>query len=269
MGNAIYTHRWNPSPEQARDAPGIYLLHGTGEHAGRYQRLADRLALAGWRVGAHDHPGHGQSEGKRGLIDPPGALATQAALQIKEFACETGESPVLFGHSLGGVLASELVLEHNLQVAGLVLSAPAFVPHISKLDRVKLKLLTVAAPSLCLDLGYNARNLTHDDDEQRIASHDALNHGFKSATLVNWLMQSGSRSLHHAHELAVDTLLLIAGADPVVDSSQTRLFGHRVSADRMTVHEYDGYYHEILNETPAWRERVESDITQWLTRFDH
>ena len=267
MNSSTHSYRWQPAAGSLKRSSGVYLLHGTGEHAGRYERLANLLTKAGWVVGAHDHPGHGQSAGKRGLIDPPGALVTQAAIQIQAFAKETGAAPIVFGHSLGGVTATELVLQHGLTVRGLILSAPALVPITSRMDRFKLRLLTLFAPKLCLDLGYNASRLTHDKDIQRLAHADPLIHSFKSSSLVNWIIQSGHRTLDAASGIEIPTLLLIAGGDLVVDSEQTRLFARRMDADKLTLKEYEGFYHELLNETPDRRERVLADIEHWLCQF--
>lgn len=267
MTKAIYTHRWHPPEDVPARTHGIYLLHGTGEHAARYDAFANRLAAQGFRVGAHDHPGHGRSEGKRGLIDPPGSLATQAAIQIQAFARETDSQPILFGHSLGGSLAAELVLQHHLPVSGLILSAPALMPIMSATDKVKLKLLSIVAPTLCLDLGSDPSRLTHDASIMAKASSDALNHSYKSATLVNWLISTGRKSMEKADQLKVKTLLLIAGADPIIDSAQTRVFAQRIESSLLTVHEYDGYLHELLNETPERRERVMIDIDRWLEHY--
>jgi alpha-beta hydrolase superfamily lysophospholipase len=267
MNSFIHSYRWRPPVGVPQRSHGVYLLHGTGEHAGRYEQLATRLAAAGWLVGAHDQPGHGQSSGKRGLIDPPGALVTQSAIQIQAFANETGSMPIVFGHSLGGVVATELVLQHGLNVKGLILSAPAFVPITSTMDRIKLRLLTLIAPRLCLDLGYNASRLTHDERTQNLAHADPLIHSYKSSTLVNWLMQSGQRSIDMAATLNCPTLLLIAGDDLVVESDKTRLFASRVCPEKLTLSEYKGFYHELLNETPERRELVLADIENWLAQF--
>lgn len=264
---SIHTYRWKPPAGTPVNTIGVYLLHGAGEHAGRYQQLADRLTALGFVVGAHDHSGHGRSAGRRGLIDPPGALSIQAAAQIQAFTAETGHSPVLFGHSLGGVLAAELVLQHGLDVPGLILSAPAFVPRMSRADQIKLSLLNLFAPRLCIEFPYDASVLTSDDEQRRIANKDALNHGFKSASLVAWLLASGRRSLNLASTLDKDTLLLIAGADTVVDSDKTREFAAQSSSNHLTVHDYDGYLHEPLNESAQKRERVLQDIEAWILRF--
>lgn len=246
----------------------MYVLHGTGEHAGRYEPLASALAEAGWQVGAHDHPGHGQSSGQRGLIHPAGALATQAAIQIQSFARETGATPIVFGHSLGGLLATELVILHQMRCRALVLSAPALAPIMSLTDKLKLRLLSAVAPRLCLDLGYDATTLTHDPDVQAEAMQDKLIHSFKSATLLNWLVETGREVQPKASGLDIPVLLLIAGSDPIVDSARTRAFAEGINQRLITSIEYEGYYHELLNETPERRQRVLRDICVWLDSLD-
>ena len=223
-----------------------------------------RLSHAGYLVGAHDHPGHGRSSGKRGVFDPPGELATKAAIQCQRFAAETGGEPILFGHSLGGVLATELVIEHALPVAGLILSAPAFVPYIRKRDLIQVKLLAHLSPTFTVNRPYAATLLTHNEDIREEAEADPLNHGVKSASLVHWLVQSGSRQLKKAFELKPETLVLIAGDDQVVNSAHTREFADQVGPEKLTVHEYEDAYHEILNETPERAERVFADIMHWM-----
>lgn len=267
MMDNIHTHRWDPPVGVPVHPVGIYLLHGTGEHAARYDRLATRLASRGWRVGAHDHAGHGRSHGQQGLVHPENLLSKAAVDQIAAFTTETGTMPVLFGHSLGGVLATELVIEHKLPVAGLMLSAPAFVPLMRPVDHLKLRILSAFAPKFCLDLGYEPGRLTQDEEEQQRASADTLIHGYKSATLVNWLLKTGQRMIDKAGLLDVETLLMIAGADVVADSSKTRLFASKVPSQYLTVHDYDNHFHELLNETPERRERTMSDMERWLDRL--
>lgn len=267
MTSTIHTHRWNPPAGSPERPLGIYLLHGTGEHAARYDRLATRLASHGWCIAAHDHVGHGRSLGRRGLVHPENVLSSVATDQIDTFAAQTGATPVVFGHSLGGVLATQLVIEEKLPVAGLMLSAPAFAALMRPIDHVKLRLLSAFAPKLCLDLSYDPGRLTQDPGEQQAALADTLIHGYKSATLVNWLLRTGQRMIDQAEQLDVDTLLMIAGADLVADSDKTRLFASKVPEQYLTVHDYEDYYHELLNETPEKRDRMMSDMERWLEQF--
>ncbi len=267
MTATIHTQQWNPPAGTPERPLGIYLLHGTGEHAARYDRLATRLASHGWRVAAHDHIGHGRSRGQRGLVHPENVLSSVAADQIDTFATQTGATPVVFGHSLGGVLATQLVIEQKLSVAGLMLSAPAFAALMRPIDHLKLRLLSAFAPKLCLNLSIDPSRLTQDVQEQQVALADTLIHGYKSASLVNWLLSTGQRMLDQAEQLNVDTLLMIAGADLVADSNKTRLFASKVPAQYLTVYDYEDSYHELLNETPERRDRMMADVERWLERF--
>jgi len=260
----IHSRRWYPADNVPRREVAVYILHGTGEHSGRYEHLAQHLTALGYVVGAHDHIGHGLSGGKRGVIDPPGALVTQAAIECGKFSLETGRPPVLFGHSLGGVVATELVFEHGLPVAGLILSAPAFVPYTRWQDRLQVKLLALIAPRLTVERPYDASRLTHDENIQTQAEADPLNHGFKSASLVSWLLCSGTRQLSQAARLPVPTLLLIASDDSVVDSSYTHQFASNAPAEFMSSQSYENCRHEILNEIAAIADIAFSDIELWL-----
>lgn len=260
----IHTYRWNPPAHVQVKQTSVYLLHGTGEHAGRYEAFAKQLTDAGYRVGSHDHPGHGRSSGKRGVIDPPGAYCTQAVIQFMQFAKETDCTPILFGHSLGGLVACELVLDFALPVSGLILSAPPFAVMIRKRDWLQVKALAALAPTFTVQRPYSAKRLTHDEANQRQAEADPLNHGVKSASLVDWLLISGARQLRNANLLRVDSLLLIAGEDSVVDSAQSLSFAANAPEQHMTSKIYEGCRHEILNETPELVAPVYQDILAWL-----
>lgn len=142
-GELLFGRHWMPAHPHGG---GIYLLHGLGEHCGRYDALATWLAERGWQVRAHDHHGHGRSPGVRGTIPRSGALAEDAADLVGRFARELGRRPVLFGHSMGGALAAELVVVRRLPVAALVLSSPALDPGLNRLQRLMLAAMLRLAP---------------------------------------------------------------------------------------------------------------------------
>ncbi len=260
----VYRHRWAPPAGVSARSGGVYLLHGTGEHAGRYERLAQRLAANGWTVGAHDHPGHGLSGGPRGRLPVAGALATRAAIEFARFEREIGTRPYLFGHSLGGVVACELVLLHRLPVEGLLLSAPAIVPRLSRGSAFKLKFFSHLMPQKVVELPYDPAILTHDPEQQQAALSDPMVHGFKSAEFIGWLMQAAQQVLSAADQLNVQTLLMIAGEDVVIDTEYTHEFAQRAPQSLLTVKIYEDCHHELLNECLEHRERVKRDIVRWL-----
>jgi len=261
---AIKTFRWEAAPDSPSRPCGVYLLHGMGEHAARYDSLAQHLSAQGWRVGAHDHPGHGQSSGKRGVANPPDILVNQAQQQLEQFASECGAQPVLFGHSLGGVVAAELVLVRRAAVCGLMLSAPAIVPIISSGNKLKLRVLGALAPNFAVELPYDASLLTHDQQVIAEAQSDPLIHGFKSAGLVRWLLNSSTKAITLADQMSVPTLLMIAGSDQLIDIGRTEEFSERIPEHLLSRRFYEGCHHEILNEVPAIRNQALADITAWL-----
>lgn len=262
--SSIHTRRWFVPDSRPVQSRGVYLLHGLGEHTDRYGRLAEWLTQRGWVVAAHDHPGHGRSDGIQGVLNPAGALATQAAIQVQSFARETGAPPVLLGHSLGGVLAAELVLAHELPVAGLVLSAPALMPNLSAWEQAKLQLLHRLAPDFRINRPYDTSRLTHDAEEAKVAASDPLRHGYVSAGLIKWMIESGRRSIDACAGLNVDTLLLLPGADKVVNPLGFRAFERNAPAARLSIRRYADSYHEVFNEAPVLRERAMADLTDWL-----
>ena len=260
----VHRHRWTPPAGAPTRPRGVYLLHGTGEHGARYERLARRLVAEGWPVGAHDHPGHGRSGGRRGRLPATGSYATCALAECERFARETGAAPFLFGHSLGAVVACELALVHRAELAGLVLSAPAIVPRLTRREARKLRALSLLAPWLALELPYEPTRLTHDPEQRRAALDDPLIHGFKSAEKIGWLMRTAAHVEELGDRLEVDALVLVAGGDVVIDTERTRRFVARAPERLVTVRTYEGAHHELLNEVPELRGRVEDDIVAWL-----
>ncbi len=265
--NTIHVRRWHPEPGSTASGQSVYIVHGLGEHSGRYEPLALKLASLGYEVGAHDHPGHGKSTGKRGVVADERLLERVCAEQFTLFANETQSRPVLFGHSLGGVVATNIVLSEQVDARGLILSAPAFAPLISTINRYKVKLLQLIAPNFTQQLPYRADYLTHDVREQEKGSADELNHQYKSAGLITWLINAGRRAMDEAHTLKVKTLLLVPGADAVVDPDAAAQFMEKAPKEFTTLKVYEGFYHEPLNETEERRAVVFADIEAWLTEL--
>jgi len=185
-------------------------------------------------------------------------------MQIQRFIDETGAAPIVLGHSLGGVLAAQLLLEHHVPASGLILSAPAFQIHMSLKNRLKLNLMRALAPDVVIELQYNPEFLTHDSEIQAQSKNDALIHGFKSARLVHWIEHTGNNAIALAHTLTVDALVLIAAADPVAKPSAARQWASNAPTRQITVQEYADSYHEIFNELPAIRDKATEDTLEWL-----
>jgi alpha-beta hydrolase superfamily lysophospholipase len=260
-GELLFGRHWMPAHPHGG---GIYLLHGLGEHCGRYDALATWLAERGWQVRAHDHHGHGRSPGVRGTIPRSGALAEDAADLVGRFARELGRRPVLFGHSMGGALAAELVVVRRLPVAALVLSSPALDPGLNRLQRLMLAAMLRLAPGRTMRNGLDPRRISHDPTVVEAYLEDPLVHDRVSARLVAWLVAAGEAAIAAADSLSVDTLMLVAGDDALVAAQGSRRFAERAPAGRVTLRWYDGLWHEVFNERAEDRARVLADLDEWL-----
>jgi alpha-beta hydrolase superfamily lysophospholipase len=246
----------------------VYLLHGLGEHSGRHEALARWFAARGWIVRAHDHVGHGRSEGRRGVIADPDQLARHAERELARFAADLGSAPLLFGHSLGGALAAELVVHRKVPVRGLILSSPALATGMTPGQRALAAVLGALAPSLAVGNGLEPSQLSHDPEVVRAYLEDPLVHDRISARLVRWLVRAGERARALAHTLEVPTLLLVAGSDRLVDPVGSRTFFEKTPGGRAQLKWYADMRHEILNETADRQARVLDDLEDWLKRLD-
>ena len=260
-GSALLVRDWHPPRGDGR---GVYLLHGLGEHVGRYDALARWLCARGRRVRAHDHVGHGRSSGARGVITRPGQLVEHAAGLVEAFASELGRPPLLLGHSMGGALAAEIALRAQPEIAGLVLSSPALATGRSLSQRVLLRVMNALAPGLALPNGIDPQQLSHDPEVVRAYVEDPLVHARICARLVRWIIDAGERARRDAPRLPVRTLLLVAGADRLVIPGGSRTFADRAPAGQLTPHWYASLRHEIFNEREPDRSGVLDDLDRWL-----
>ncbi len=261
LGHAIACRAWPPI---GTAQGGVYLLHGLGEHVGRYDALAAWLAARGWHVAAHDHHGHGRSAGARGTMPTDETYASDAAALVGRFADALGEQPVVLGHSMGGALAAELVLARRLPARALVLSSPALDPGMNALQRLLLALMGRLAPDVALGNGLDPRAISHDAGVVDAYRRDPLVHPKVSARVVRWLLAAGEAATAKAALATLPVLMLVAGADRLVDPAGSRRLAERLPASRLTLHWYEDGWHELFNEDAPRRARVLADLDAWL-----
>ena len=174
-GGPIYTHTWEV--DDARG--GVVVVHGYGEHIGRYEHVAKALNDAGWSVYGLDHAGHGRSEGERVLIPDFTPIVEDVHPVVRQAQSANPGRPVaMVGHSMGGGIATRYVELHPGEVSALVLSAPL----IGSLHGITTLLGMDDIPSEPLPV----TTLSRDPEVQRMYQEDPLVwHGpFKRQTLL-------------------------------------------------------------------------------------
>jgi alpha-beta hydrolase superfamily lysophospholipase len=270
-GLRMHLRRWPAGPEPRGT---VQIVHGLGEHIGRYEHVAAALVAAGWHVAGHDQRGHGRSEGPRGSIPHPLALLGDVAMVADHLrGTSAGGKRVLLGHSLGGLVAARFVAEAlHSQAArfardfdALVLSSPALALELSRFDRVLLAVLGRLAPNLRLGNGLKPPWICRDPAVVKAYTRDPLVHDRVTPRLVRFMLDAGAQVQALAPRWRVPTLLLWAGEDQCVRPAGSQAFAAATPASVLNKRCYRKLYHEIFNE-PEQRD-VLADLTQWLRRL--
>jgi len=253
-----------PAPGPARAV--IVVVHGLGEHAGRYHGLAECLHEWGFAVWAHDHYGHGESSGPRGGLPSELRLVDDLALVIDDARRENPGLPVvLLGHSLGGLVVASLVARGVRHVNAAVLSSPGLDPGLSGFQKLLLAVLPRIAPDLRVGNGLDDNYLSHDAAVVQAYRDDPLTHDRIGGRLARFLAYEGENVLRQAANWPVPTLLLYAGDDRLVRPAASRAFASAAApGGKVEAHCFDALYHEIFNELEA--DPVFEALQRWLNR---
>ncbi|MBX3592070.1 MAG: lysophospholipase [Burkholderiaceae bacterium] len=257
---------WRPPVADAAASRTVVIVHGLGEHVGRYATLGDWLAARGWTLRGHDHRGHGRSQGARGKLSSSHDLVDDLAAAIDALAAPASAPPLLMGHSMGGLVALTYALRHPERIGGLVLSSPALALGLGVFQKALLAVMSRVAPDVAVNNGLDPSRLSHDAAVVRAYVDDPLVHDRISARLARFLVDGGRDALERAPALSVPTLLIYAGDDRLVDPEGSREFARRAPRSLLVAREYPALWHEILNESPEGRSAVLADLERWLAQ---
>jgi len=256
----LYRQSWAPAGEAKAV---IALVHGFGEHSGRYRHVAEALTAEGYALVAGDHRGHGRSQGLRGhtptydhLMDDIGGLLADAAQRFPD------RPRFIYGHSMGANLTLNYVLRRRPQLAGVVATGPwlrlAFEPPKWKVAIGRA--MNTIYPALLQDTGQDLEGLSRDAAVGQAYAADPLVHSKMSARMFTSLHAAGLWALERAAEFPLPLLLMHGGADPITSATASREFAAQVP--QCTFKAWDGFYHEIHNEPE--QQQVFAAITTWL-----
>ncbi|EYB68790.1 alpha/beta hydrolase [Deinococcus phoenicis] len=244
----------------------VLLTHGLGEYAGRYvdrySRLIPALVEAGFTVYASDLRGHGQSAGRRAVVDARELVEDH--LRARE-SLRSQPLPVFaFGHSLGGLVTAASAARDPRGLGGVILSSPALLigegePAWLKALAPLLAKVAPAAPATAL----GTEGLSRLAGE--VSAYRADPHIFQgkvpALTAASMLRLSGELWSHYAR-WTLPTLVVHGTADRLTDVNGSRRFVEAIPAPDKTLHLVEGGYHELLNDES--REDVLGWILAWL-----
>jgi alpha-beta hydrolase superfamily lysophospholipase len=258
-GTELATRHW-PVPDGRRPWATLLLVHGLGEHSGRYDHVGTRLADAGIDVHAYDQRGFGASSGRRAWVDRWSRFHDDLGERLAATRAGATSGPVaVFGHSLGGLVALGYALSDRPKPDALVLSAPALDAAVPAWKRGLARVLGVVAPNLAVKNALNTAVLSRDPQVGVDYLADPLNYHLTTARLGLEFLREQARCRTALAQLRVPTLVIHGAADRLVPTPASAPLGEIPVVTRRT---YPTLRHEMHNE-PEWASVVD-DVAGWL-----
>ena len=259
----LYYRTWPAESPKA----AVMVIHGLAEHCQRYEHLAERLNQNGYSLYSMDLPGHGRSNGVRGHIDSFDDFQAAASGLLNSMQTECPDIPkFIIGHSMGGLIVSRFLLDHQDQFAGALLSGAAIQspqePPAWQVSLIKgIAKLFPKARMLALDASGISRDKAVVDKymQDPMVGKDKL-----TARFLVEMTNTMETVKAAANNISLPLLIMHGTADNITAPSGSELMHNNCTSVDKTLTLYDGLYHEIFNEPE--QEKVFDDVIQWLNK---
>jgi alpha-beta hydrolase superfamily lysophospholipase len=257
---------WQRYVPRAPSRGTVVVLHGGGDHSGRYPALVTALVRAGFDAALVDLRGHGQSDGRRWHVDRWDEYLSDFDVFFETLRAAAPAHPrFVVAHSQGALVAALWGMGRERDVAGFVLSSPFFGfairPPLAKV--LGARIVGSFVPWLPVATGIAFDALTSDEELQGWTARDHL---YGRSTTPRWFVEAKrahAEALRRAGEFKGRLLVLAAGADPVADLAATRAFVDAAGSGEKRLIVYEGFRHEIFNERD--RARPIGEAVEWLS----
>jgi alpha-beta hydrolase superfamily lysophospholipase len=261
-GAKLYARRREAPASQAE----IIIVHGFGEHSGRYSALSEHLLGRGFSVTAYDHRGHGQSAGLPGHIERFSYYEDDLDNVISAVRRRSDQNVFLIGHSMGGLITLRYLARAGSKISAAVISAPLLgfatrvPPHKALIGRVSARL----APRFRMNNEIDPMVLCRDKEICLAYAKDPLVGRQVSA---RWFVEA-MRGMHEAAEFAPrisSSVLVMHGTeDKLASLSATQRVFERIASTDKELIVYQGFYHELFNEPQ--KTEVYERAADWIQR---
>ncbi len=260
-GLQLFRQSWSP---EGGFRAALVVVHGFGEHSGRYGNLVNTVLPKGYVVHAFDLRGHGRSPGPRGYVRSFAEFREDVG---RFLAWVRGQHPTLplflLGHSMGGLIVLEYVLHDTTGLAGVVASGPLLgQAGISPLLILASRILSGILPRMPFDTGLDATMISRDPAVVEAYINDPLVYSLGTPRLGTELAKAYTWVQAYAGELDLPCLIVLGDADRLAPPESTRRFYEHIRCADKTLHIYPGYYHEVFND--IGKEQPLNDVLVWL-----
>ena len=254
-GISQFRRRWSPTGD-ARAA--MLLVHGIGEHSGRYDHVGHAFAEVGIDVVAHDQRGFGQSGGRRGDVERFG-LYLDDVQNLLGRRRALGVPTILFGHSLGGLISTTYLVSRRPQPDLAVLSSPALAAEIPGWQKALAPAIARVAPGLRIPADFDGSVLSRDEAVQVAYENDPLRVASSTARLGREILTTMTSTNENVDRIGVPTYVLHGSDDRLVPPSASEPLALVPGVTRRV---WDGLRHECLNEPE--QDAVIAEIVAWI-----
>ncbi|KAF2955982.1 alpha/beta hydrolase [Marinitoga sp. 38H-ov] len=229
------------------------IVHGLGEHSGRYEFLIERLLDLNYEIITFDLPGHGLSEGKRGHI--------KNIYKVYDYIEEiTPDNFILFGHSLGGLIALRYSEYSNKKPKKLILSSPAVGKLYTPSQKILLMLFGFLK-RLTISNGIDPKDICHDDEAIRKYIEDPLVHNKISFGSIKQLFSEAEIAIDEAENLNMPILLQYGEMDRIINVDNWKILSEKLKNAHIQKYKYAK--HEVFNE-PKYKEAFISNLLEFI-----
>jgi acylglycerol lipase len=264
-GTDILVRHWTAAPgsgtaSTASPWASVLLVHGLGEHSGRYEHVGDQMAAAGLDVHAYDHRGNGGSGGRRGHVDRWEQYHDDLAERLGAVRTAAGTSPVvLYGHSMGGLIVLGYLLTDRPKPDFVVLSSPGLDSTLASWKKALAPTLSRVVPTLAIPNGVDGSTLSRDPTVAATVGADPLAAKASTARFGAEALTEQARVRREYVGLTLRTLVLHGLDDGLVPAQASEILGSLPNVERRT---YAGLRHELHNEPegPA----IVGEIIDWI-----
>ena len=258
-GLNLFWQAWEPA-EAAHGT--VCLVHGLGEHSGRYAHVAAALTAAGLSVHATDLRGHGRSEGPRGHT--PSLAQWLDDIDLLLGRANPDRPRFLYGHSLGGVLVLSYGINRPSQLAGIISTGPVLriTAEVPPLKAMLGKIMAGLWPTFSQPSGLIPADLSHNQDVVQAYIDDPLVHDWISSRLFVEMVSAGQDALEKAADFQLPVLLYHAETDRLTDREATEEFYAGIGGTDKTLHIWPNLYHEVHNEPE--KDQVLAEMIEWI-----
>lgn len=260
-GLKFFAQGWEPDK---KPKAAVALLHGLGEHSGRFAHVGEAFAKAGYALMGMDLRGHGRTGGPRGHTPSADAYVRDIDLFLQHVGERYPGLPLfLYGHSLGAILLLYYTLRRRPNVVGVIASSPALHSSIEtqKAKVMFAKILGGLAPTVSIASGLETSHLSRDPEVEKRYLSDPLVHAKISLAFGKHMLGVTQWTLEHAAEFPVPLLMSHGADDLIAMPSSSREFAAS-AGEKATLLMWEGLYHETHNESR--KDEVLKAYVDWM-----